>query len=261
MQELAQSFGEEPEPQEFQFVRRQGQAVLGRYPGRPGFQRVERNRGLSGIFHAGISGCSSGRMGRAVDPMSWMPAPMSWSRLRFDWGDTAGPELVRRGDRLLDGRRLRSALADPRSRELGGPALVIGSTGFSDEQDAAHPLKAAEKIAIVKQRQLSRWVVNILIGLVEHAAQRLEARDWDIEVIEAHHRRLSWMRPSGTALMLGEAAANGPQRRAFRASAPNPMTAMHGRATESGTIGFSSIRAGGIVGDHTVLFGSELTRP
>ena len=55
--------------------------------------------------------------------------------------------------------------------------------------------------------------MNILIGLVQHAAQRLDAHDWDIEITEAHHRR-KVDSPSGTALMLGEAAAEGRGRRA-----------------------------------------------
>ncbi|EHN71841.1 dihydrodipicolinate reductase, partial [Streptomyces coelicoflavus ZG0656] len=68
-------------------------------------------------------------------------------------------------------------------------------------------MKAAEKIAIVKSGNFSLGV-NILIGLVQHAAQRLDAQDWDIEITEAHHRR-KMDSPSGTALMLGEAAAEG----------------------------------------------------
>ena len=64
---------------------------------------------------------------------------------------------------------------------------------------------AAEKIAIVRSGNFSLGL-NILIGLVEHAAQRLDGRDWDIEVLETHHRR-KVDAPSGTALMLGEAAA------------------------------------------------------
>ena len=74
------------------------------------------------------------------------------------------------------------------------------------EQDA-EILKASETVAIVRSGNFSLGV-NILIGLVEHAAQRLDAADWDIEVLETHHRRKADA-PSGTALMLGEAAASG----------------------------------------------------
>lgn len=134
----------------------------------------------------------------------------------------------------------------------GGPALVIGSTGLTPEQDA-EILKAAETVAIVRSGNFSLGV-NILIGLVEHAALRLDARDWDIEITEAHHRR-KVDAPSGTALMLGEAAASGRNEdlEDVRAAPWDGITGPR----ESGKIGFSSVRAGGIIGEHTVLFASD----
>jgi len=136
--------------------------------------------------------------------------------------------------------------------ERGGPALVIGSTGLSPEQEAAI-LNAADKIAIVRSGNFSLGV-NILIGLVEHAAQRLDAADWDIEVLETHHRRKADA-PSGTALMLGEAAASG-RGEALEAVRSVPYDGITG-AREKGRIGFASLRAGGVIGEHTVLFASE----
>jgi len=137
--------------------------------------------------------------------------------------------------------------------ERGGPALVIGSTGLTAEQEAEIH-EAAEKIAIVRSGNFSLGV-NILIGLVEHAAQRLDAADWDIEVLETHHRRKADA-PSGTALMLGEAAANGRDvDLADVRSAPyDGITGVR----ETGRIGFASLRAGGVIGEHTVLFASEV---
>jgi len=134
----------------------------------------------------------------------------------------------------------------------GGPALVIGSTGLTEEQDA-EILKAAEKIAIVRSGNFSLGV-NILIGLVEHAAQRLDARDWDIEISEAHHRR-KVDAPSGTALMLGEAVANGRAEDLEDIRMP-PWDGITG-PRQTGKVGFSSTRAGGIIGEHTVLFASD----
>lgn len=134
----------------------------------------------------------------------------------------------------------------------GGPALVIGSTGLTPDQDA-EILKAAEKIAIVRSGNFSLGV-NILIGLVEHAAQRLDARDWDIEIAEAHHRR-KVDAPSGTALMLGEAAANG-RGEDLEDVRTAPYDGVAGERTP-GKIGFSSTRGGGIIGEHTVLFASD----
>ena len=188
-------------------------------------------------------------MGRAVDHVLDAREDVVVA-VRFDWGDTPDLSLC---DVVIDFSTAEaSAALATRAAERGGPALVIGSTGFTDEQDAAIRA-AAEKIAIVRSGNYSLGL-NILIGLVEHAAQRLDARDWDIEVIEAHHR-LKLDAPSGTALMLGEAAANG--RNAELADVRSaPYDGITGER-EVGKIGFSSIRAGGIVGDHTVLFGSQ----
>ena len=188
-------------------------------------------------------------MGRAVDHVLDARSDVVVA-VRFDWGDTPDLSLC---DVVIDFSTAEaSAALATRAAENGGPALVIGSTGFSDEQDAAIRA-AAEKIAIVRSGNYSLGL-NILIGLVEHAALRLDARDWDIEIIEAHHR-LKVDAPSGTALMLGEAAANG--RNADLADLRSkPYDGITGQR-EEGKIGFASIRAGGIVGDHTVLFGSQ----
>lgn len=203
---------------------------------------------MSAIFHAGISG-ARGRMGRAVSAALDARDDVVVSA-RFDRGETPDLSLC---DVVIDfstpeaSVELAQACAD-----RGGPALVIGSTGLTPEQDAAI-LKAAEKIAIVCSGNFSLGV-NILIGLVEHAAQRLDGRDWDIEITEAHHRR-KVDAPSGTALMLGEAAANGRAEDLDALRSP-PYDGVGG-AREPGKIGFSSIRAGGIIGEHTVLFASE----
>ena len=169
---------------------------------------------------------------------------------RFDWGETADLSLC---DVIIDFSTPAASVALAQgAAERGGPALVIGSTGFTDEQEA-DLMKAAEKVAIVKSGNFSLGV-NILIGLVQHAAQRLDAQDWDIEVTEAHHRR-KIDAPSGTALMLGEAAAEG----RFSDLADLQLKPYDGITGERpvGKIGFSSVRAGGIVGEHTVMFASE----
>ena len=112
---------------------------------------------------------------------------------------------------------------------------------------------AADRVAIVRSGNFSLGV-NILIGLVEHAALRLDGRDWDIEISETHHRR-KVDAPSGTALMLGEAAAAG--RGADLADLRSPPYDGLTGERDAGRIGFSSIRAGGVVGEHTVLFASD----
>lgn len=203
---------------------------------------------MSELFHVGISG-ARGRMGRAVSQALDTRDDVMVA-VRFDWGETPDLGLC---DVVIDFSTAEASTALATScAERGGPALVIGSTGFSAEQEAAL-VGAAERIAIVRSGNFSLGV-NILIGLVEHAALRLDARDWDIEIAEAHHRK-KVDAPSGTALMLGEAAAAGRgQPLSDLRSAPHDGV---GEARKTGSIGFSSIRAGGIVGEHTVLFASD----
>jgi 4-hydroxy-tetrahydrodipicolinate reductase len=134
----------------------------------------------------------------------------------------------------------------------GGPALVIGSTGW-DEAEDMQIWTAAKAIPIVKSGNYSLGV-NVLAGLVQQAARKLAVADWDIEVFEAHHRR-KVDAPSGTALMLGEAAARGRQTElaAVQVRARDGITG----ARPEGAIGFSVMRGGGIVGEHTVSFIAE----
>ncbi|RZJ46207.1 MAG: 4-hydroxy-tetrahydrodipicolinate reductase [Brevundimonas sp.] len=203
---------------------------------------------MSAIFHAGISG-ARGRMGRAVSTVLDARNDVVVAA-RFDRGETPDLSLC---DVIIDFSTPDASVELAQTcAARGGPALVIGSTGLSPEQDA-EILKAAETVAIVRSGNFSLGV-NILIGLVEHAALRLDARDWDIEITEAHHRR-KVDAPSGTALMLGEAAASGRDEDLDDVRAA-PWDGITG-PRESGKIGFSSVRAGGIIGDHTVLFASD----
>lgn len=206
------------------------------------------NPHLSAIFHAGISG-ARGRMGRAVSAVLDARDDVVVSA-RFDRGETPDLSLC---DVVIDFSTPDASVELARAAaERGGPALVIGSTGFSPEQDA-EIAAAADKVAIVRSGNFSLGV-NILIGLVEHAAQRLDARDWDIEVLEAHHRKKADA-PSGTALMLGEAAASG-RGQALSDVRSAPRDGLTG-PRQTGSIGFAALRAGGIIGEHTVLFASD----
>jgi 4-hydroxy-tetrahydrodipicolinate reductase len=134
----------------------------------------------------------------------------------------------------------------------GGPALVVGATGWTEAEDA-RLRAAAAKVPIVRAGNYSLGL-NILVGMVEQAARQLSAADWDVEVFEAHHRR-KVDAPSGTALMLGEAAARGrgvgfgQARLAAREGITGPRP--------EGAIGFSAMRAGGLVGEHEVVFASD----
>ncbi len=134
----------------------------------------------------------------------------------------------------------------------GGPALVVGTTGLGEAEQAAL-LAASLRVAVVRSGNFSLGV-NLLMGLVEQAARALSAQDWDIEVFEAHHRR-KIDAPSGTALMLGEAAARG-------RSTPLDEVAVRARDGQTGprpvgAIGFSVMRAGDIIGEHSVTFAAD----
>lgn len=134
----------------------------------------------------------------------------------------------------------------------GGPALIIGSTGLSPAQEAA--IAEAAKVAPVVRSRSFALGVNMLMGLVEEAARRFGARDWDVEVFEGHHKR-KVDAPSGTALMLGEAAAAG-RGVALADVADRVRDGITGPRKE-GAIGFSVMRGGGIVGEHSVMFIAE----
>ncbi len=129
---------------------------------------------------------------------------------------------------------------------------MIGSTGFS-QADSAAVREAAARVPIVKSGNFSLGV-NLLLGLARQAARSLPAADYDIEVFEAHHRR-KVDAPSGTALMLGEAAAQGRGVELADVS-ERGRDGMTG-ARKPGAIGFSVVRGGGIVGEHSVLFAAE----
>lgn len=125
---------------------------------------------------------------------------------------------------------------------------VIGTTGCSPQDDAAI-LAAARHATIVKSGNMSLGV-NLLAALVEEAARALPASDFDMEVLEMHHRH-KVDAPSGTALLLGEAAAKG--RGVVLAEQSVRVRDGHTGARETGAIGFATLRGGSVVGDHSVI--------
>lgn len=177
---------------------------------------------------------------------------------RFDRPEAEEPSLVSQADALnaadvvidFTVPEASVALAEAAAGR-GGVALVIGSTGLSPDQIRRID-DAARRIPIVRSGNYSLGV-NMLLGLVAQAARSLP-EDFDIEVFEAHHRR-KVDAPSGTALMLGEAAARG-----RGVSLADARLAPHDGITgprKAGGIGFSVVRGGGIIGEHSVIFASE----
>jgi 4-hydroxy-tetrahydrodipicolinate reductase len=197
-----------------------------------------------------------GRMGQAVARTAQGRDDVRVAA-RFD--REPGGDLVSRNDALAEADVVIDFTGAGASSELiahcaalaRSPALVIGSTGFSPDQEAAIRVNQAEgRLVIVKAGNFSLGV-NMLMGLVRHAAAALPARDWDIEVFEAHHRR-KVDAPSGTALMLGRAAAQGRET-----TLPDHIAADRNGVRAAGDIGFSVMRGGGIIGEHSVVFAGE----
>ncbi|VGO16042.1 4-hydroxy-tetrahydrodipicolinate reductase [Pontiella desulfatans] len=135
----------------------------------------------------------------------------------------------------------------PRIAEWG-TAWVIGTTGLNDEEIAAVEA-AAEKTAVVLSGNMSLGI-NLLCHLVELGARSLKDKGYDVEIIERHHG-LKKDSPSGTALMLGQAAADGYDWD-LKEVQVDGRTGLPGERPEK-EIGFHAVRGGDIVGDHTVM--------
>ena len=151
-------------------------------------------------------------------------------------------------DVLIDFTRPEGTMEHLKVCQALGVQMVIGTTGLSDAHKAAIAA-AASKIAVVQSPNMSVGV-NVTLKLLEVAARAL-SEGYDIEVIEAHHRH-KVDAPSGTALKMGEVIA-GALGRDLKTCGVFAREGITGERDPS-TIGFSSIRGGDIVGDHTVLF-------
>lgn len=124
---------------------------------------------------------------------------------------------------------------------------VVGTTGMG-EADIGKLDLAARHAVVVRSGNFSLGV-NMLAALVKRAAASL-GPDWDIEIVEMHHR-MKVDAPSGTALMFGEAAAKG--RGVSLSNAAVRARDGHTGARQEGTIGFQALRGGTVIGDHTVI--------
>ncbi len=151
-------------------------------------------------------------------------------------------------DVVIDFTEPAATLAHVEACLAAGRRMVIGTTGL-DEPARARIAAAAEEVAIVLAPNMSVGV-NLCLGLLELAARTL-GDDADIEIIEAHHRH-KVDAPSGTALRMGEVIAEALGRRLDACA----VYAREGNvgARPPGAIGFATVRAGDIVGEHTALF-------
>ncbi len=225
----------------------------------------------TGITRVAISG-AGGRMGRtlaeACEAVSQVEVTAAIEHadsdcLGRDLGELAG--LGRMGvavvadlasvaadfDLLIEFTRPEATIDNLRECRRLGKAMVIGTTGLSREQ-IAEVEAASKEIPVVFAPNMSIGV-NVLLNLLRTAAAAL-GDDYDVEIIEAHHRH-KVDAPSGTALKLGEVVADALDR-------DLDECAVYGREGQTGerdrkTIGFATVRGGDVVGDHTVLFAGE----
>jgi len=211
---------------------------------------------------------ASGRMGRTLIEATLNASDMQLAAalevsgapvLGSDAGETLGRQTgiaiaaevdaaVSACDCLIDFTRPDGSMAHAEACAKQGKAVVIGTTGFNARQRERIG-ELARRIPIAMAPNFAVGV-NVLFKLVEVAARAL-GDEFDVEIIEAHHRH-KVDAPSGTALRIGEIAASALGRDLAR-------TAVHGRAGDTGerpraAIGFHAVRGGDIVGEHTVMF-------
>ncbi|MBJ7526738.1 MAG: 4-hydroxy-tetrahydrodipicolinate reductase [Sphingomonadaceae bacterium] len=198
----------------------------------------------------GIIG-SQGRMGQALVDAIAANGHTHAGGVDKD-GDLAG--LISASDVLVDFSSPHGLEASLDACVAAGKPIVIGTTGLEERH---HFLidDAARDIPIVQTGNMSLGV-NMLAALVEQAARQLGA-DWDIEILEMHHRH-KVDAPSGTALLLGEAAAKGRAVNLKDHSERGRDGIMPPRTP--GHIGFASLRGGSVAGDHNVIFASDNER-
>jgi 4-hydroxy-tetrahydrodipicolinate reductase len=202
---------------------------------------------------AASSDCTlTGAAAEPGDPMLGQDAGTvaSAPRLNVVISDTAAA-AVAHCDVAIDFTAAAAAEANIAACLQRGCALVMGTTGLGEAQMAALE-RASQRIAVVYGRNMSVGVL-VFTELVGRAA-RLLGPEADVEIVEAHHRKKPDA-PSGTALQLGEAVARELGHRLDDVAVYDRFASRTPR--RQGSIGFSSIRAGSIVGDHEVLFAMD----
>jgi 4-hydroxy-tetrahydrodipicolinate reductase len=160
-------------------------------------------------------------------------------------------DLIARSDAIIDFTAPRATVEAAALAAQARIVHVIGTTGFSEADEAA--LKAAARHAtIIKSGNMSLGV-NLIAALTRRIAAVLD-EDFDIEILEIHHRH-KVDAPSGTALLLGHAAAEG-RKIDLKARSVRSRDG-HTGARQRGDIGFATLRGGSVVGDHSVIFAGD----
>ncbi len=238
---------------------------------KPAPSGLKPKRPVNGAIRVGVAGCA-GRMGQMLlKTLAAVPGVLvvggserrGSPALGMDLGALAGTEpfgitvgddasvLFENADVVIDFTNPSATAQHAGYAARTGAAHVIGTTGLDSEQVAA-VTRAAQRAPIVLAANMSLGV-NLLEQVVEQVARILDT-EWDVEIVEMHHRH-KVDAPSGTALILGEAAARG-RGVALRRVAKRSRDGQVGPRVK-GEIGFAALRGGDVVGDHTVLFAAD----
>jgi 4-hydroxy-tetrahydrodipicolinate reductase len=206
--------------------------------------------GGQGLARIGIIGCD-GRMGQAL-AQAIAAAGHEGSGGIDRGGDAAG--LADRSDALVDFSAPAALETNLHAAIGAGVPILIGTTGLGDTHHTAID-RAAQAIPVLQTGNTSLGV-TLLAHLVREAASRL-GPEWDVEVLEMHHR-MKVDAPSGTALLLGQAAA---EARGISLD-ENSERGRDGQTGErrSGAIGFASLRGGTVAGEHSVILAGDEER-
>ncbi len=159
--------------------------------------------------------------------------------------------VIENADAVIDFTAPAASVAHAALAAQTGTPLIIGTTGFTDS-DLAAIANSAQKTVIMRAGNMSLGV-NLLMQLTKKVAAALD-EDYDIEIIETHHRH-KVDAPSGTALMLGQAAADG-RGVALDSVSDRGRDGITGERRR-GAIGFHAVRGGDVIGEHDVLFASD----
>ena len=192
---------------------------------------------------------ASGRMGRAIASLLEEEGSVRLAESCDRGGDPH--DVARSCDVLVDFSAPDALTGNLEAALAAGKPIVIGTTGLDAEQETAIR-RAAEHVPVLRSANMSLGV-NLVAALVRDAAARL-GPEWDVEIVEMHHRH-KVDAPSGTALMLGAAAAAG-RGVELAAAAERGRDGPCG-PRRPGAIGFASLRGGSVAGDHQAIFATE----
>ena len=199
------------------------------------------------MISIGIIG-SAGRMGQAIAAYA-VAENISIAGAIDVGGDAIA--LAKASDVLIDFSSPKALIFNLGAAVAGGKPIVIGTTGLDEDHHQAID-DAAHHVAVLQTGNTSLGI-TVLAQLVREAAARL-GPDWDIEIAEMHHRH-KVDAPSGTSLLLGQAAAEG-RGVSLASHSERGRDGLTG-ARKEGAIGFASLRGGSVAGDHMVYLATE----